>query len=224
MSDHEASWPKIVESRDPKAAATAHLAFLADSDECRQLLDALMERFVEVRLADQKLEVVLRDGRDSVDGERVIRLAPPFLGEAADRPPSVVDVIRVHNGIEWEAGGGGWFGFYHSESGFGGSGGWDCEALEEAAEDNAEFLAQLAAAGLGPEDVEGCCDFGQNWLIWHPAEQNTRGEPTVYFVSHDDCVAQPVVSARELGFGPLLLRVLAWDVLGSSQVLDTVHT
>jgi hypothetical protein len=223
VSDHEASWLKIVESHDPKAAMTAHLAFLADSDECRQLLDSLMAQFVEVRLADQKLELVLRDGKYGDDEERLIRFAPPFMGEAADTPPSVVDVIRVHNGIEWEAGGGGWFGFYHSESGFGGSGGWECEALEEAAEDNAEFLAQLAAAGLGPEDVEGCCDFGQNWLIWHPAEKNTRGEPTVYFVSHGDCVAEPVASARELGFGPLLLRILAWDVLGS-QVLDTVYT
>ncbi len=219
MSDHEAYWLTIVESRDPKAAVTAHLAFLADSGECRQLLAALMERFVEVRRAGRKLELVLRDGADE---ERVISFAPPFVGEAGDRPPSVVDVIRVHNGIEWEAGGGGWFGFYHSESGFGGSSGWECELLEEAAEDNADFLAQLAAAGLGPEDVEGCCDFGQNWLIWHPAEKNTRGEPTVYFVSHDDCVARPVAGARELGFGPLLLRILAWDVL-DSQVLDTVY-
>lgn len=223
MSDHEASWLAIVGSSDPKAAMAAHLAFLTDSDECRQLLNALMEQFVEVRLADQKLELVLRDRRYGDDEERVIGFAAPFLGDASGTPPSVVDMIRVHNGIEWEAGGGGWFGFYHSESGFGGSGGWEHDALEEAAEDNAEFLAQLAAAGLGPEDVQGCCDFGQNWLIWHPAEKNTRGEPVVYFVSHGDCVAVPVAGARELGFGPLILRVLAWDVL-DDRVLDTVYT
>lgn len=223
MSDHEASWSTIVGSHDPKAAVCAHLAFLTESDECRRLLDAVMERFVEVRLAGPKLELVLRDGKYGGDDERVIGFAPPFAGEAGDTPPSVVDVMRVHNGIEWEAGGGGWFGFYHSDTGFGGSGGWDSTALEEAADDNAAFLAQLAAAGLGPEDVQGCCDLGQNWLIWHPAEKNTRGEPVVYFVSHGDCAAVPVASARELGFGPLLLRILAWDVLGS-EVLDTVHT
>jgi hypothetical protein len=65
-------------------------------------------------------------------------------------------------------------------------------------------------------------DYGQNWLIWHPIEKNAHGEPTVYFVSHGDCVATPVTRARDLAFGPLMLAIMAQEILGR-DVLDEVY-
>lgn len=66
-------------------------------------------------------------------------------------------------------------------------------------------------------------NYGQNWLIWNPAEKNLRGEPTVYFVSHGDCIAAPVERARDLAFGPLILRIMAQDILGR-QIFDEVYS
>jgi hypothetical protein len=41
----------------------------------------------------------------------------------------------------------------------------------------------------------------------------------LYFVSHGDCVAVPVGSARDLAFGPLL-RIMAQDILGEHVLTE----
>ncbi len=222
MTDIPQEWRDIVASDDQTAAVTRHLRFLTGSPACEELLDELMATFVEARVDDDALELVFRYAE--FDEECVISCDLPHSGVADGVPASVADVVRVHNGIGWESIGGGGFGFWGLQDGvFVGGGGWESKALTEAAARNAVFLAQLADAGLTHADVICPCEFGQNWLIWHPVEQNLRGEPVLYFVSHGDCVATPVEAARELAFGPLLLRVMAQDIL-DKNVLDGVYT
>jgi hypothetical protein len=215
MSDHETTWRAMVDGADQRVAVREHLRFLTGSPECERLLDDLMTQFVTARLAGERLELVFRY-RKYDDEDLEVVCGPPYLGEVEGVPPSVVEVIRVHSAMGWESLGGGGVGFYGSaQHGFGGAGGWETEALEEAEEDNTEFLAGLATAGLTPEDVPGCCDYGQNWLIWNPVEKNALGEPPVYFVSHGDCVATPVKAARDLAFGPFFLRLMVQDICGT---------
>jgi hypothetical protein len=219
---YEATWRSIVDSPDAKVAIRQHLAFLAESDECERLLDALVALFVSVRISGGRLEVVLR--YPDFDHDCVVKFAAPYDGPAEGVPASVVKVVRIHNGIVAESFGGGWFGFWgFADGAFVGSGGWEYEALEEAEDDNAVFLDRLREAGLGPEDVQSPCEYGQNWLIWNPVEKNALGEPTVYFVSHGDCVATPVAGARDVAFGPLVLRVLAQGI-ADEEVFEEVYS
>lgn len=95
---------------------------------------------------------------------------------------------------------------------------WNQGCLLEAPEDNRVFLDQLRAAGLGSGAIRSAIAFGDNRLVWHPAERNALGSPSVYFVSTTDCVARPVAEARALAFGPLLLRTLLEEELVAGLV------
>lgn len=223
MPDYLTTWRNIVSSDDLPKAVREHLGFLADSEESRQLLDELVRGLVGARIARDELELVFQYA-EYADEQCVVTCGAPYEGDTGDVPPSVTEVARVHNGIGWESFGGGGFGFWGFEDGvFTGGGGWEPEALEEAEVRNKVFLEQLREAGLTPGDVVSPSDYGQNWLIWNPVEKNLRGEPTVYFVSHGDCVATPVVRARDLAFGPLILHIMTQDILGK-QVLDEVYS
>lgn len=222
VSDHVPVWRAIIDSTDPQAALARHLGFLAASDECRQLLERLVGRLRRVETADNRLHLVF-EYVEFPGEECVVECGAPYDGPDGDVPPSMLAVARVHNGIDWEYGGGGSIGFYGISDGAVLCGGWESEALTDAAEANAEFLARLDAAGLTPEDVASPGDYGQNWLIWDPVQRNALDEPVLYFVSHGDCVAEPVTEARDLAYGPQLLRLMAQDILGV-QVFSAVYS
>ncbi len=222
VSDYLADWQRLVNADDRTAALTEHLAFLTDSPESDSRLAALLNALVDVRVAGERLELVFTYAKYD-DEECVVELDAPYAGDTSDAPASVAEVARVHNGIGWESLGGGGFGFNGFADGvFVGGGGWEPEALTEAADDNAALLGQLAEAGHTVDDVVSPSDYGQNWLIWHPLEKNLHGEPAVYFVSHGDCVAVPVTRAVDLRFGPLLLAMMAQEILGH-DALDEVY-
>ncbi|GIH02209.1 hypothetical protein Rhe02_02760 [Rhizocola hellebori] len=221
MSEYLAAWQRLIDSDDRAGALTRHLAFLVDSPESEGRLSALLEKLIDVRIEEQRLELVF--GYEQFDDECVVSLESPYFGDTSDAPASVAEVARVHNGIGWESLGGGGFGFSGFDDGcFLGGGGWEAEALTEAAQENKDFLDELDAAGLTVDDVVSPMDYGQNWLIWHPVKTNSRGEPALYFVSHGDCVAREVTRARDLAFGPLLLAIMAQEIL-DQDVLDEVY-
>ncbi len=217
------AWQALVDSTDPGPAVREHLSFLTASPACAELLDALMANFVQATIEDGTLELVFRYA-EYPDDLCTITCSAPYHGDTNGAPASVGDVVRVHNGIGWESlGGGGGFGFWGFDEGvFQGGGGWESDALIEAEDRNRAFLDECSAAGLGPDDVVCPSEYGQNWLIWHPARRNSLGEPELYFVSHGDCVARHVKAAQDLAYGPLLLRIMAQDILGMS-VLDEVY-
>jgi hypothetical protein len=221
MSDYLAAWQRLIDCDDRTGALTRHLAFLAGSPESDRQLSALLASLVDARISPQRLELVFQHAE--LDHECVVSFKPPYFGDTSDAPASVTDVVRVHNGIGWRSLGGGGFGFSGFVDGsFVGGDGWEWEALLDAEEENEDFLNQLSAAGLSAEDVVSPSDYGQNWLIWHPVETNLLGEPTIYFVSHGDCVARAVTRAKHLAFGPLLLAIMAQEILGE-ETLDKVH-
>ena len=223
MPDFLDAWRNMVSSEDLPTAVREHLGFLTDSEECRQLLDELLSRLVGADIAGDELELIFQYA-EYPDEECVVTFDAPYAGSTSEAPPSVTEVVRVHNGIGWESLGGGGFGFRgFNEDVFIGGGGWESEALEEAEDSNSRFLEQLHEAGLTHHHVVSPSNYGQNWLIWNPAEKNLRGEPTVYFVSHGDCIAAPVERARDLAFGPLILRIMAQDILGR-QIFDEVYS
>jgi hypothetical protein len=213
MADFPVSWNAMTEGGDSAAKVREHLRFLARSPEDEKILDDLMDVFIAARLGEYGLDLVFRYAE--YDDECEIRCSQPFPGTVSGNlPRSLADVVATHNGIAWSYLGGGSIGFFgifgHDRIA---GGGWESDALLEAPEENAEFLAELTAAGLGPDDVVSPFDYGQNWLIWHPARTNEIGEPALYFVSHGDCEAVPVRSAASLGVGQVLLRLMAQDIL-----------
>jgi hypothetical protein len=216
MSDHLTVWKAIVDSADQRAAVARHLRVLTASDKDRELLDRLMERFrrAEVSDSDNQLHLVF----ESVESDEcVVECSAPYSGPDGDVPPSMLAVARVHNGMGWEYGGGGGIGFDGISEGGVCGGGWESDALTDAEDENAEFLGRLAAAGLDARDVPSPGDYGQNWLIWDPTDRNALGEPVLYFVSHGDCIAQPVTEARDLPYGSQLLRLMVQDILDETM-------
>jgi hypothetical protein len=222
VTDHLNAWRELVASDDLTAGFRRHLAFLVDSPESEMWLSDLLGGLVTARIENDTLELVFQYAEYD-DETCVVTFGPPYAGDTGDAPASVGEVARVHNGIGWESLGGGGFGFIGFDGGcFVGGGGWEAEALTEAADENRAFLDQLAEAGLTVDDVVSLSDYGQNWLLWHPVEKNVHGEPTVYFVSHGDCVATPVSRARDLPFGPLMLAMMVQEIRGR-DVLDGVY-
>lgn len=207
--NYRTTWDSIVESPDKAAATRQHLAsFLTESPECEDLLDRLMSRFRGVRVENDHLQVDFLNYLDDLD---TLCLNPPYLDTdpPADLPPSLLAVLRVHNDVWWGDGAES-IGFSGVSDGvFGGSGGWDPSYLE----DDDEFLAQVTEAGLHASDVHGLCDFGQDWLIWHPVERGPRDEPTVYYVSHEGGDPQRYGYADEFGFGAMLLRMMVDSIV-----------
>jgi len=221
MAGHEALWRSIVDSEDQAAAVRAHLSFLTSTEECGKLLDRLMGQFVRADIDGERLTLLFTHAE--FDDECLVECEAPYVGDA-DVPASYLAACHVHNGMALESIGGGWYAYGGCVDGrFANGGAWEWQALEEAGDDNAEFLTGLREAGLRPRDVLSPCDFGQNWLIWNPAERNSLGEPTVYFVSHGDCAAVPVDEVRDLGFGALYLRVLVQAIVGD-DVLAAVYS
>lgn len=212
VTDYLTTWRALESAADQPAAVAGHLSFPAQTGEDRAVLDRLVARLVRVEAADERLGLVFSYARYD-DEECLVECGAPYDGPAGSVPPSTLGVARVHNGLNWDYLGGGGMGFLGVEEGSVCEGGWEADALADAAEDNAEFLGRLRTAGLSVDDVESPMDYGQNWFIWDPTQTNALDEPVLYFVSHGDCVAVPVDSARDLAFGPLLLRVMAQDIL-----------
>jgi hypothetical protein len=212
-----AAWGALVADADPAAAVRRHLSFLARTPECERLLDALMANFLRVQATSDVLELTFR--YTDFDDEAVIELRRPYDGDTGGAPASVAEVVRVHGSIGWDSLGGGGIGFSGAVNG---SWNWEPEALIEAADRNEVFLRELDAAGLTYEDVDGAFDYGQNWLIWHPARRNALGEPALYFVSHGDCLAVEVKGAADLTYGQILLRLMAQNITGD-EVFDEIY-
>jgi hypothetical protein len=210
---HHEAWQAIVDSADQPAAVARHLSVLTASDQCRSLLDDLLQRLRRVEVVRDRLHLVF-EYTEYPGEECEVRCRAPYEGPDGEVPASMLAVARVHNGIGWEYGGGGGIGFNGVSQGGVLGGGLEWEALTEAEQENAEFLARVHTAGLTPEEVESPGDYGQNWLIWDPAERNALDEPVLYFVSHGDCVAVPVDEARDLAYGPQLLRLMVQDIRG----------
>jgi hypothetical protein len=221
-SDSVERWEALVDADDQRATVMAHLSQFASTPECHEMLARLMERFERVELDDERLVLVFTYA-EYPDTECLVTCDVPYDGPAGDVPASTLAVARVHNGFVWEYEGGGWIGFNGVSDGVVQGGGWEWQALTEAAEANAVFLERLAAAGLKPLDVDSPSDYGQNWLIWDPTERNALGEPVLLFVSHEDCEAVPVVEARDLPFGAVLLRLMVQDILGE-DVFGAVYS
>jgi predicted DNA-binding WGR domain protein len=203
----------------PGEAFKTHFAFLVQTPACAELLTKLAERVREVRVKPDGLDWVLGSqyGKDTV-----VACKKPYdepVGKSV--PKTVAAVLSVHNGIEWQTGGGGSYGFMGVHDGrFIGSGNWEYDALEEAGEDNEAFLVALEDKELSPEDVDSPISYGQNWIIWNPAQKNALGEPAYFFVSHGDCVAVEIKAAKPLSFGALLLRVMSDTIAGTNCLAE----
>jgi hypothetical protein len=208
VTEHLATWQAIVDAPDQATALRAHLAGLLARDDTDQgLLDDLMRQFRGARLADGRAiaEFVIREFEDDEDPAEV-HFSEPYQGPTDGIPPTVLDVLRVHNGFGWEDFGGGGQGFNgYGEDGRVDSGGWDWHYLEEG-RNSARFREQVEAAGLGLRDVVSPIEAGQDWIIWHPVERNALGEPMLYYVSHESCDPEPMHWTDKLTFGQVLLR------------------
>ena len=223
---HLLAWQELLASESPAQAVRNYLdGFLTQSDECKDLLDKIMTHFKQVSINGEELQMVFESQYKT---ESLIRLKPPYDKDVEGYPASFMRVIKVHNGISWKAGGGGYFGFGgfeydedDDEVRFNGSS-FESDCLEEG--DKESFLDALDDKGLSIEDVISPMDYGQNWIIWNPLKKNKVKEPELCFVSHEDCAVAPIKKAKDLHFGPFFLRVIYLNIVDyHSEVLDEVY-
>lgn len=213
----------ITAAEDPAAAARVALEpIFTQGEACKAIFERLFKTITAVEDDDGALCLTLVND-EGEDCE--LLFDPPFTGEpAADVPPSFLALVRAFNGLTYE----GYLpmglnGLGASGSIKGASGGWEHQALLEAEEANAAFLAKLTEAGLSSKDVPGPIDYFQNWLVLNPAETNKLGEPALYFVSHGDCEAVPVTEAADLKWGPILLRLLDQAISEEAEHFASVY-
>ncbi|MBA3581411.1 MAG: hypothetical protein H0W44_03045 [Gammaproteobacteria bacterium] len=219
MTSYYEDWQALVGNKeDVSEQVREHLMFLVSGSEDEELLDNLMEQFVEADIIDEKL--VLRFEYADNKGEMAdIKCEAPFEGDDDAAPASWVALAQAHNGIHWEARGGGWFTFNGlNEDGGCKEWGWDFNVLEEASDDNESFIESLEEAGYSLPDLLGVIDYGQNWIIGNPAELNAMDEPTLHFVSHDECIAAYIDSADDLTLPQFFLRLLCETILNEKHI------
>ncbi|MBW1295030.1 hypothetical protein [Aquimarina litoralis] len=212
-------WQHLIDKQD-KNIIREHLSFMIKNKEDEKILDLIIAQFLKAEIDSNKLLLTFRS--EAYDEEVVLECNAPF--ETEKGPKSWIEVSKVHNGISWESLGGGYLGFNGIQEG--GSAieqSWEYYFLEEAEEENEEFITSLKDNGYGIEDTEGIIDYGQNWVIAHPGKINQLGEPTLYFVSHGDCEAVLIEEAQNLEMGQVLLRVIAEYILDEDYFEETYN-
>lgn len=188
-------------------------AFLAATPAEKDLLEALSWRVTSVKPSRGGLTVKI--------GDEVIECDPPSKAKAPSWvPKSFAAIASRFNGIRWESAGGGSIGF----GGFGARGtlndwGWDSSYLREGS--NKKLFTALAKAKTGVEELSPAFGCAQNWLLFDPTRKSSAGELALAFVSHESCEWEPVKSADKLGYGGVLLRLMA-RYFADADVLDEV--
>ncbi|GAA0732270.1 hypothetical protein GCM10009430_45310 [Aquimarina litoralis] len=213
-------WHHLIEKQDPMSIRE-HLSFMTKNKEDEEILDLIIAQFLKAEISNDQLLLTFQH-KEYEDEEVILECNAPF--ETEKGPKSWIEVAKIHNGISWESLGGGYLGFNGIQAG--GSAieqSWEYYFLEEAEEENEEFITSLKDNGYGIEDTEGVIDYGQNWVIAHPGKMNQLGEPTLYFVSHGDCEAVLIEEAQNLEMGQVLLRVIAEYILDADYFSETYN-
>ncbi|MDY8138532.1 hypothetical protein [Aquimarina sp. 2201CG5-10] len=204
-------WNPLIGGQEKKEAISKHLSFLCKNEDDIKALHKIMNQFIKATADNDRLLLTFQHALYD-DDEVIIECLAPFTGDQG--PKSWVEVANIHNGIFWESLGGGYIGFNGlQEKGYAIDQSWEYEALEEAEEENSEFIESLTKHGYGTEDTEGIIDYGQNWVIAHPGKMNQLNEPTLYFVSYGDCEAVLIQKAQNMTMGQVLLRMIAAYIL-----------
>ncbi|MFD2564628.1 hypothetical protein [Aquimarina rubra] len=214
-------WQHLIGGQENKEAIREHLGFMAKTEEDQGILDSIITQFIKAEVNNEQLLLTFQHAEYD-DEEVVLECKAPFKAEKG--PASWVDLAAMHNGIAWESLGGGYLGFNGiQKNGFAIDQSWDYSYLEEAEEENEEFINSLKENGYGVEDTEEIIGYGQNWVIAHPGQMNQLGEPTLYFVSHGDCEAVLIEEAQNFEMGQVLLRVIAEYMLDDDYFDETYN-
>jgi len=214
-------WEHLIGGQENKDAIRKHLSFMIKNEEDRTILDNIIKQFLKAEVENGQLLLTFQHAEYD-DEEVLLECQAPFIAEKG--PTSWIDLAKVHNGISWESLGGGYLGFNGiQENGCAIDQSWDYSYLEEAEEENEEFINSLKENGYGVEDTEEIIGYGQNWVIAHPGQMNELGEPKLYFVSHGDCEAVLIEEAQNLEMKQVILRVLAEYMLDEDYFSETYN-
>ncbi|WP_299442434.1 hypothetical protein [uncultured Aquimarina sp.] len=214
-------WKHLIGGQENKEVIREHLSFMIKNEEDRTILDNIITQFLKAEVQNNQLLLTFQHAEYD-DEEVILECQAPLIAKKG--PTSWLDLAKVHNGISWESLGGGYLGFNGiQKNGFAVEQSWEYEALEEAEEENAEFINSLKEAGFTVADTEGILDYGQNWVIAHPGQMNKLGEPTLYFVSHGDCEAVLIKEALDLEMKQIVLRVIAEYILDADYFSETYN-
>ena len=185
------SWNTIATAANPADAVRAHLeTLLAETDDDRAVLDRLMSRFTTVEVDDHGAIVSFR----YVEYDEVVPVRFSLPGEMTEPIRSLQAIVTKHGGIAASCLGGGDIAFPGANS------------VED-------FLANGDAFPDTPMIV---FDVGQNIMVGHPTEQNARGEPTLYFIDHEDGQAVELEGAAQLTAAQVYLRLLTQHLGGEA--------
>lgn len=213
--DHHQS----TDSGEPAQRFVAHFEpILCETAADERILEGLAAHVRRFERTDGAVSLTIEGPYEHVD----VGCTAPFDGDVADGvPDSYATLADYHNGIAWEAGGGGVFGFPGLlDDGALSAFSWDPSYLDHSG--NEEYADALAAEGLDLDDVRGAFGVGQNWIVFDPLGENARGEPTMAFVSHGTCELERIPAVEALGAGQVLLRLFAFHFIEDDS-LDPVY-
>ncbi|WP_277213247.1 hypothetical protein [Isoptericola croceus] len=203
---------------EPRSAFIEHFAFLCADSADRELLTEVAQRVTVCDIApDGSAHAVLL--WDDVEHELVC--APPFTGQVGHGvPASYAAIAGTHNGVSWDAYGGGPLGFpgLDADGLPAGFGQWEWDTLEVG--DNEEVIARLDGAGIALQDLWEAFGSGQNWILFDPLRTTAGAEMALVFVSHDSAEWEPVESTVGVGYGAVLLWQLADYFLDTELIVE----
>jgi hypothetical protein len=201
---------------DPKIAFIENFKDLASNESDNEYLKQLSEQVVALDFKGENAEFTL-NAPSSPGSKAIIKDTIGYKGKIDDSvPPSYAKTVSVHGSLNWELPGGGLYGFsgIDVETGkINNASGWEYEAIEEASDENADFIGELSDVGKEVSDVDGALDYGQNWIVFDPTNVEA-GDPFYAFVSHGDCIVQQIKGSKNLKFGSMVIRVMVQSILG----------
>ncbi len=206
--------PRVTRREGPKVAApgtsekvTELFGFLASSKAEKALL---------TEVAAKALDLTKKGGSTEVTFEDAVMTCGPKVKPAASVPASYAGIAKVFGSVLWKSSGprgGPSVGFCGlDKKGQFNDGSWEWQALEEG--DNEALLKALKKAKLGLRDIHCAFACGQNWVLFDPTREAKNGEPALAFVSHGDCEWVPMKSADGHDAPGVLLRLMAWSLVG----------
>ena len=217
--DVRLNWEALCKASPLSEALKQHFDVLCDGDSCRALLDEIATKAQSAGIADGvvplgdgqvALEILFPSPYDPKEKRRLLCLAPksgtaaPGLSASARRIFPIHHQIGVADESQWIMG----FHGFMDDGSLANNPWFDPKLLLDPA--NAEILAQARAAG-GEIRVPMFFDTS-DWVMLHPTEKSTAGEPALCYVSHESGEVEPLTSRWSLG--ATLLRLIGSRLLG----------
>jgi FKBP-type peptidyl-prolyl cis-trans isomerase SlyD len=187
-ANYFSEWKRIAASPDLYNALREHFAFLAVSDESKELLLEICDKATQVSINDTLLVIEFEDGF-------TMRCYPPFEGTLDECiPESCRRVAMHHNTISLE--------------------GHDVPLIFAGPNSSGELadsvFADITYTSELEESVKIAIYAHQDEIVYSPFDKTAKGEPSLNYISHETCA---ISDKFDGGVDEIFLLLMAADIL-----------